>query len=221
MDGLGEVIVSLSAAALADGLGKVMVSLSAAALVDGLGEVMVSLSAAALVDGLGEVVVSPSAAALAEGLGEVILSPSAAALADGLGEVTVSPSAAALEDGLGEVTVSLSAGKPVPVSVSSARAAAGDMASRQTTSARLIHRLMFCMFLFLQPVIILVLFTRRDGAQLPLSILNTINFFALKIKNFCTSGHFPARVDVLGLDKPKFTWSIPRGKPWAAAGRRE
>ena len=137
---------------------------------DGLGKVMVSLSAAALADGLGKVTVSLSAGKPVDGLGEVILSPSAAALADGLGEVTVSPSAAALEDGLGEVTVSLSAGKPVPVSVSSARAAAGDMASRQTTSARLIHRLMFCMFLFLQPVIILVLFTRRAGAQLPLSI---------------------------------------------------
>ena len=90
---------------------------------------------------------------------------------DGLGGVIVSLSAAALADGLGKVILSLSTGKPVPVSVSSARAAAGDMASRQTTSTRLIHRLMFCMFLFLQPVIILVLFTRRAGAQLPLSIL--------------------------------------------------
>ena len=108
--------------------------------------------------------VSLSAAALVDGLGTVTVSLSAAALADGLGEVTVSlSSAAALADGLGKVILSLSTGKPVPVSVSSARAAAGDMASRQTTSARLIHRLMFCMVLFLQPVIILVLFTRRAG----------------------------------------------------------
>ena len=114
--------------------------------------------------------ISPSAAALADGLGKVTVSLSTAALADGLGEVTVSLSAAALADGLGKVILSLSTGKPVPVSVSSARAAAGDMASRQTTSARLIHRLMFCMFLFLQPVIILALFARLTGAQLPLSI---------------------------------------------------
>ena len=115
-------------------------------------------------EGLGETLASM------DGLGEVTVSLSAAALADGLGEVTVSLSAAALADGLGKVILSLSTGKPVPVSVSSARAAAGNMASRQTTSARLLHRLMFCMFLFLQPVIILVFFARRAGAQLPLSI---------------------------------------------------
>ena len=84
--------------------------------------------------------------------------------ADGLGETLASM------DGLGEAIISPSAGKPVPADVPSARAAAGDMASRQTTSARLIHRLMFCMFLFLQPVIILALFARLTGAQLPLSI---------------------------------------------------
>ena len=109
---------------------------------EGLGEMLASM------DGLGEVTVSLS---------------SAAVLADGLGEVAVSLSSAALADGLGEVTISPSTGKPVPVSVSSARAAAGDMASRQTTSARLIHRLMFCMFLFLQPVIILVFLPGAPG----------------------------------------------------------
>ena len=165
---------------------------------DGLGEVILSPSAAALADGRGEVTVSLSAAALADGLGEATVSLSAAALADGLGEVAVSLSSAALADGLGEVTISPSTGKPVPVSVSSARAAAGNMASRQTTSARLIHRLMFCMVLFLQPVIILVLFTRRAGRNC-CYLFNYYKLFCVKNQKFlhewtfsCTSGRFGA-----------------------------